>query len=47
VVVAVAHDDYKALDEEYFLTLAEPDAVIADIKNMYAGKLKQLTHWTL
>lgn len=47
VVVAVSHDAYKQLDENYFTNLTNEDAILVDIKNMYKSKISNLEYWTL
>lgn len=47
IIVAVAHDAYKQLEENYFLNLATEHTILADIKNLYATKIHQLKYWTL
>lgn len=47
VVVAVAHDAYKNLDEKYFQTMTKEHAVLVDIKGMYRNKVHQLKYWSL
>ena len=47
IVVAVSHDAYKQLDEQYFINLATAEAVLVDIKNMYKSKISNLEYWTL
>ena len=47
IIISVAHDEYAALDENYFANLAKKDAMIIDLKNIYKGKIKQLNYWTL
>jgi UDP-N-acetyl-D-galactosamine dehydrogenase len=47
VVVAVSHDAYKQLDENYFVNLTNEDAILVDIKNMYKSKISKLEYWTL
>ena len=47
VIVAVSHDKYKELDESFFLDLTTNDAILVDIKNLYASKINTLNHWTL
>jgi len=47
VVVAVNHKEYQSLDENYFLSICAPDAVIIDIKGVYRGKIKKLKYWSL
>ena len=47
IIVAVSHDAYKNLEEEYFTNIATENAVLVDIKNMYKSKITQLEYWTL
>lgn len=47
IIVAVSHDAYKQLDENYFSNLANKDAILVDIKNIYTSKISNLQHWTL
>jgi UDP-N-acetyl-D-galactosamine dehydrogenase len=47
IVIAVPHDAYKALDENYFINLANQNCLVADLKNMHRGKISQLDYWTL
>lgn len=47
IAVTVAHDEYKALDEDYFIGLSDGNAVLADIKWIYKNKIKSLRYWSL
>lgn len=47
IVVAVSHDEYASLDEEYFKNITLPGAVFADLKGIYRDKIKSLTYWSL
>ncbi|MEO5673578.1 MAG: UDP binding domain-containing protein, partial [Chitinophagales bacterium] len=47
VIVAVAHDQYRSLTEDYFLSITTPNAIIADIKGIFRNKINQLTYWSL
>lgn len=47
IIVAVGHDDYKTLEEDYFLALTHPNAVIVDIKGLYRNKIHNLKYWSL
>ncbi len=47
IIVAVSHDAYKQLEENYFVNLAKEEAILVDIKNMYKSKISQLEYWTL
>lgn len=47
VIVAVAHEEFRALDESYFVSLAGERAVLADVKGIYRGKIHELVYWSL
>lgn len=47
VIVAVAHDEYKVLEEEYFLNLTRESAVLGDVKGIYRRKIHKLKYWSL
>ena len=47
VVVAVAHEEFRALDEPYFISLTNDNAVLADVKGIYRGKIHELKYWSL
>jgi UDP-N-acetyl-D-galactosamine dehydrogenase len=47
VVLAVAHDEYKNLSEEYLLSITNPNALFADLKGLYRNKFASLKYWSL
>jgi UDP-N-acetyl-D-galactosamine dehydrogenase len=47
VVVAVAHDEYKALAASYFSGITTSDALLMDLKGLYEGKTEGLEYWRL
>ncbi|MEJ7735870.1 MAG: nucleotide sugar dehydrogenase [Chitinophagaceae bacterium] len=47
VILAVAHDEYKNLSEEYLLSITKPNALFADLKGLYRNKFAQLKYWSL
>lgn len=47
VVVAVAHNAYRRLDEDYFLSITGECAVLADLKGIYRGRIHRLLYWSL
>ena len=47
VVIAVAHNEYRNLDENYFLPIVADNSVLVDIKGIYKGKIKQMRYWSL
>ncbi|GAB4314893.1 MAG: nucleotide sugar dehydrogenase [Bacteroidales bacterium] len=47
VVVAVAHDPYLELEEEYFRSLVSEPGVLVDIKGLYRNKIQKLSYWSL
>ena len=47
VIMAVLHDDYLELNDEYFADITKPTALIADLKGMYRNKISQRQYWSL
>ncbi|WP_430813878.1 nucleotide sugar dehydrogenase [Carboxylicivirga sp. RSCT41] len=47
VIVAVNHDEYAQLDEDYFKTIMVKEGVFVDVKGIFRDKIKDLTYWSL
>jgi len=47
VIIAVAHDEFKKLDENYFEELTHEHALIADLKGLYRNVFSKRTYWNL
>jgi len=47
IILAVAHDEYKNLSEEYLVSITNPKALFADLKGLYRNKIEQLKYWSL
>lgn len=47
IVVAVNHKEYLGLDDAYFASIAQKNAVFADIKGIYRNKIRSLNYWSL
>ena len=47
VILAVAHEQFKKMDEEYLLSITKPHAVIYDLKGIYRNKIKKRAYWSL
>lgn len=47
VIVAVPHQPYTELEEAYFERLMPNQGILADLKGLYRGKIKNLQYWTL
>ncbi len=47
VIMAVNHKAYSTLDEDFFKSICNPDAVIVDIKGTFRNKIKSLNYWSL
>ncbi|XZF13792.1 nucleotide sugar dehydrogenase [Chitinophagaceae bacterium MMS25-I14] len=47
VIVAVNHEPYTAMDENYFKTITKPGALLVDVKGIYRNKVKDLKYWSL
>jgi UDP-N-acetyl-D-galactosamine dehydrogenase len=46
VIVTVCHEPYGGLDDEYFASITKPDALVADLKGMYRGKINSRKYWS-
>ena len=46
VIVTVCHEPYAQLDGAYFASITKPNAVIADLKGIYRGKIKERNYWS-
>jgi UDP-N-acetyl-D-galactosamine dehydrogenase len=47
VLVAVPHEVYKNLDDDYFSGITKPSAMIADIKGIFRDKISNRHYWSL
>lgn len=47
VIVAVSHDTYIDLDENYFKGLCNDKSIMVDIKGIYKDKIKDMFYWSL
>jgi UDP-N-acetyl-D-glucosamine/UDP-N-acetyl-D-galactosamine dehydrogenase len=47
VIVAVAHNDYIGLSDEYFKSISSPKGIFMDVKGIYRKKIKSLTYMRL
>ena len=47
VIVTVPHNDYKKLDDTYFSSITKQQALIADLKGIYRGKISSRKYWSL
>lgn len=47
VILAVSHEQFKKMDEDYLLSITKPHAVIYDLKGLYRNKIKNRTYWSL
>lgn len=47
VIVAVSHDKYKDLDENFFKSITNENAFFVDIKGIYRDKINELSYWSL
>jgi UDP-N-acetyl-D-galactosamine dehydrogenase len=47
IIVAVNHDEYCGLSEEYFLDLSAEKGILIDVKGIYRNKIHKLTYWSL
>ncbi|MDM8002738.1 MAG: nucleotide sugar dehydrogenase, partial [Bacteroidota bacterium] len=47
IIVAVAHKEYRDLEEKYFLDLLNERGILVDLKGLYRNRMKWLTYWSL
>ena len=47
IVVAVAHKQYRLLDEDYFKSLLGPRGIFYDLKGIFRGKINSITYMSL
>jgi len=47
VILAVPHTEYKNLDEDYFISLTNENAILADLKGILRNKISKLKYWSL
>lgn len=47
IVIAVPHKAYKDMDEDAFMKISKSKALIADIKGIYRGRIKNRKYWSL
>lgn len=47
VILAVSHEQFKKMDEEYLMSITKPHAVIYDLKGIYRNKIKNRVYWSL
>lgn len=47
VIVAVIHEEYSKLKEDYFKTVLKDDGVFVDLKGIFKNKIKGFTYWSL
>jgi len=46
VIVAVSHEAYTKLDDTYFASITKPNALVADLKGIYKGKIANRNYWS-
>ena len=47
VIVAVNHQEYTLLDENYFASILSDKGVLIDLKGVFRNKIQNLNYWTL
>ena len=47
VIVTVPHNDYVKMDDNSFSNITKPEAMIADLKGIYRGKISSRSYWSL
>jgi len=47
VIVAVSHNEYLDLNEEYFKSIMKSPGILVDVKGIYLKKINDLDYWSL
>ena len=47
VIVTVPHNDYIKMDDSSFSNITKPEAIVADLKGIYRGKISSRSYWSL
>jgi UDP-N-acetyl-D-glucosamine/UDP-N-acetyl-D-galactosamine dehydrogenase len=47
VIITVPHKEYLGLDDNYFTGITKDNALIADLKGIYRGKIQTRHYWSL
>lgn len=47
VIVAVNHDQFSDLNEDFFKKMLKPDGIVVDVKGDLRNKIKDLKYWSL
>ena len=47
IIIAVNHNEFKNLNEEWFASALSKDGLVVDIKGILKGKIKNLNYWSL
>lgn len=47
IIVTVPHSQYSTFDDAYFASITKPEAIVADLKGTYRGKIKGRSYWSL
>ncbi len=47
VIITVPHNAYKNLEDNYFVSITNPNAMVADLKGIYRNKIHSRKYWSL
>lgn len=47
IIAAVSHKEYKELDENYFMSVCNPNSFLLDLKGMYRNRINKMDYWSL
>lgn len=47
IIVTTAHNAYTNLNENYFRSISDDNAVLADLRGLYKGKITSMKYWSL
>jgi UDP-N-acetyl-D-galactosamine dehydrogenase len=47
VIAAVSHQEYRGLDEKYFMSICNPGSFILDLKGLFRNQFSSMEYWSL
>jgi UDP-N-acetyl-D-galactosamine dehydrogenase len=47
IILAVAHDDFKNLSEDFFLSISAENGIFIDLKGIFRNRIQKLSYWSL
>lgn len=47
VIIAVSHQEYRKLSEDYFRKILKHDGILADLKGIFKNRIQSFAYWSL